>query len=163
MQSFLIILLFFSLFFCITLSEMVYNIFWLVIIYILSAIILIILGNNYLPLLLILIYVGAITILFLFTIQMVDVYNKINIIQISMLFFLCFFIKKQSSNHFILNFYNDSFIFFFGNVFFNNFILIILLTIILLIGLIGVLFLLIENSISKKQNTFLQIKRNIIY
>lgn len=142
---------------------MVYNIFWLVIIYILSAIILIILGNKYLPLLLILIYVGAITILFLFTIQMVDVYNKINIIQISILFFLCFFIKKQSSNYQILNFFNDSFIFFFGNVFFNNFILIILLTVILLIGLIGVLFLLIENSISKKQNSLLQIKRNIIY
>ena len=162
MQSFLIILLFISLFFCITLSEMVYNIFWLVIIYILSAIILVILGNKYLPLLLILIYVGAITILFLFTIQMVDVYNKLNIIQISILFFLCFFIKKQSIFYPKLNFYNDSFIYFFGNVFFNNFILIILLTMILLIGLIGVLFLLIENSISKKQNSLQQIKRNIL-
>lgn len=162
MQSFLIILLFISLFFCITLSEMVYNIFWLVIIYILSAIILVILGNKYLPLLLILIYVGAITILFLFTIQMVDVYNKLNIIQISILFFLCFFIKKQSIFYPKLNFYNDSFIYFFGNVFFNNFILIILLTMILLIGLIGVLFLLIENTISKKQNSLQQIKRNIL-
>ncbi len=51
----------------------IHSVFWLVLVFLNSSILLILLGFNFIPLMLIIVYVGAIAILFLFVIMMLDI------------------------------------------------------------------------------------------
>ena len=125
---------------------MVYNIFWLVIVYIISSILLLYLKKEFIPLLIILIYVGAIAILFLFTIQMVDNFKKNENLPIIILILLFFTFNKEFNLNEELLLNNNYLIENLGFIFYNYYLLIIILTIFLFISLIGVLFLLVENE-----------------
>lgn len=51
----------------------IHSVFWLVLVFLNSAALLLLLGFNFIPLMLIIVYVGAIAILFLFVIMMLDI------------------------------------------------------------------------------------------
>ena len=51
----------------------IHSVFWLVLVFLNSSILLILLGFNFIPLMLIIVYVGTIAILFLFVIMMLDI------------------------------------------------------------------------------------------
>lgn len=51
----------------------IHSVFWLVLVFLNSSILLLLLGYNFLPLMIIIVYVGAIAILFLFVIMMLDI------------------------------------------------------------------------------------------
>lgn len=61
----------------------IHSVFWLVLVFLNSAILLILLGFNFIPLMLIIVYVGAIAILFLFVIMMLDILQLRRIESIS--------------------------------------------------------------------------------
>ena len=51
----------------------IHSVFWLVLVFLNSSALLLILGFNFVPLMLVIVYVGAIAILFLFVIMMLDI------------------------------------------------------------------------------------------
>lgn len=61
----------------------IHSVFWLILVFLNSSILLILLGFNFIPLMLIIVYVGAIAILFLFVIMMLDILQLRRIESIS--------------------------------------------------------------------------------
>lgn len=153
------------------------SIFWLVGVFILSGIILIILEIYYVALFIIIIYVGAITILFLFVIMMIDVnyintiYSIKNIIPIITLMFSLIILQiwlkiilypihyTQIKEWFFKDLDNIKII---GYWFYNDhFYFVLIITILLLIAMIGAVVITLENIlITKKQILFKQHSRN---
>lgn len=73
----------------------IHSVFWLVLVFLNSSILLILLGFNFIPLMLIIVYVGAIAILFLFVIMMLDILQLRRIESISNIIpmVLCVFVN----------------------------------------------------------------------
>lgn len=73
----------------------IHSVFWLVLVFLNTSALLILLGFNFIPLMLIVVYVGAIAILFLFVIMMLDILQLRRIESISNIIplVLCIFIN----------------------------------------------------------------------
>lgn len=73
----------------------IHSVFWLVLVFLNTSALLILLGFNFIPLMLIVVYVGAIAILFLFVIMMLDILQLRRIESISNVIplVLCIFIN----------------------------------------------------------------------
>lgn len=76
----------------------IHSVFWLVLVFLNSSILLLLLGYNFLPLMIIIVYVGAIAILFLFVIMMLDIIQlkKVESITNTIPIILCVFINCLS-------------------------------------------------------------------
>jgi len=76
----------------------IHSVFWLVLVFLNSSILLLLLGYNFLPLMIIIVYVGAIAILFLFVIMMLDIIQLKRIESITNIIpmTLCIFINCLS-------------------------------------------------------------------
>ena len=76
----------------------IHSVFWLVLVFLNSSILLILLGFNFIPLMLIIVYVGAIAILFLFVIMMLDILQLRRIESITNIIpiVLCVFVNVLS-------------------------------------------------------------------
>lgn len=173
--SFFSVLLLVSVFMTISSYNPIHSVFWLVIVFLQSSIFLISLSYEFLGFMLIIIYVGAIAILFLFVIMMLDIFqlSKISnfnniipiiVLLISQLLFLNqvndsdlrikhikdWFISKSSHIDIISEtLYND-----FGLIF-------IIISILLLVAMVGAIVLTLEtNEITKKQALVVQHQRN---
>ena len=146
---------------CILSLNPIYSVTWLIISFVLLASFMLINGFDFLPLLIIIVYVGAISILFLFIVMMIEIkkldFNFYNIIPI--LLYLLFFIyssetinQKLSCNITLMSkvLYSDYYV------------ILILLSLILLIAMIGVIILtLTVNDLTRKQNIMVQKKRTV--
>lgn len=156
----------------------IHSVFWLVMVFLNSSSILILLGFDFIPLMLIIVYVGAIAILFLFVIMMLDVIQLKNIESINNVIplVLCIFINVLTQ--ILLHFKNY-------NLFMNvnsielwqlesnsqvNIIAkviysfysypFIIISLLLLVAMIGAIVLVLDlNTISKKQNLLNQHQR----
>nr|WJJ70021.1 NADH dehydrogenase subunit 6 [Physonectae sp.] len=157
----------------------IHSVFWLVFIFLTTSGLLISLGLNFIPLIIIIIYVGAIAILFLFVIMMLDIIELIEISSINnilpILFIiginisleLLFVFKNNFENYINLSFINWSFeninqIYLIGCIIYSDYFYpFILISILLLIAMIGAIVLTLELSIiTKKQILINQHQRN---
>lgn len=172
-------ILFFSLFTILT-QNTIFSVLSLILVFFGSALILLQFGLDYIPLILIIIYVGALSILFLFVIMMLNIkiantkFNKLNfvIIFISLLSFLIFWDLLQEyygintlqnlSNHNIMNFINkENPIISIGYYLFNYLnTYMYLSSLILFIAMLGSVSLVLEpHKLIKSQNIYQQISR----
>ena len=173
--GFFTILILLSVFMTITSINPIHSIFWLVLTFLLSSTLLILLRLDFLPLIMIIIYVGAIAILFLFVIMMLDVVeinnisnNNISIILILLTIFtvsqIILFCKfKMDNTKFLENwtFENLDQIQLIGSLIYTNlFFILILISILLLIAMVGVIILTLESTLSKHQDLINQHYRN---
>ena len=173
--GFFTVLILFSVFMTITSINPIHSIFWLVLTFLLSSSLLIFLKLNFLPLIMIIIYVGAIAILFLFVIMMLDVVdiknlsnNNISIILILLTIFIVsqviLFCKfKMNNTNFLESwtFENLDQIHLIGSIIYTNlFFILILISILLLIAMVGVIILTLESTLSKHQDLIDQHYRN---
>lgn len=158
----------------------IHSVFWLVMVFISTSGFFITLDFQFISLILIIIYVGAITILFLFVIMMLDVIqlkkaNKINhaipiivITSVNFLIQLWFSIGETKGNNWIpswvkewdfntLNTINSL-----GNMLYDEFMIpFILVSLLLLIAMIGAIVLTLElGSLTKRQSLSHQHQRN---
>jgi len=155
----------------------IHSIFWLVLVFIYSAGLLISLNFEFIALMIIIIYVGAITILFLFVIMMIDItqLTKIssinNIIPLMLIIFVnillqSWWILKSSYFYYNTKFFkwefNKSHIINIGNNLYSEYALpLLLLSLLLLIAMVGAILLTLElNLIIKKQDLSNQHQRN---
>lgn len=159
----------------------IHSILWLVFIYINSAAALLSVNIEFVPLILIIVYVGAIAILFCFALMMLDTLNQENFsvkkpysgIILIIIFIIYFFyniinakVFYFTSTQFLINwdFNNFSDFHLFANLFYTSyFIVFSLITIILLIGLVGVLWINLQSSISSKHQIISQQQQRTLY
>lgn len=145
----------------------IHSVFWLVMVFIQSAILSIILTYNYLGLIIIIIYVGAIAILFLFMIMMLDIFQLKtatqlnNIIPIILLVCWQVWFGLKMQNHNEIYPYTkgwkmdyESHIILFGKTIYNDLgFLLIISSFILLVAMVGTIVITLEkNNITRKQN-----------
>nr|YP_010890166.1 NADH dehydrogenase subunit 6 [Halistemma rubrum]WJJ70214.1 NADH dehydrogenase subunit 6 [Halistemma rubrum] len=174
--NFFFIILMFSAFMTVTSSNPIQSVFWLVLSFLTGSSLLICLQLDFLPLVLIIVYVGAIVILFLFVIMMLEitqhnrspVYNVLPILIIfsitgigNMLILLKIknFNKHEIFNNWSFNNIND--LYSIGVILYTNyFIPLVILTILLLVGLVGAILLGLETSERRKQEMGIQQRRN---
>ena len=172
------ILICFSSLMCINSLNPIHSIFWLVNIFFFSFGLLVDLNLEFLSLLIIMIYVGAIVILFLFVIMMLDIIkikktinlnNIIPIISMCLLILIIFFSSKENLTKVIIskNLINLKWVIFsqfhiFSLDFYSNHCInFILVSILLTIGIIGAIILALTNDFNfKKQKIFIQHFRN---
>ena len=153
----------------------IHSVFWLVLVFLQSSILLVSLSYEFLGLMLVIIYVGAIAILFLFVIMMLDIFqistvvNFNNILPISFLlisqvlfmssnfsssikfisFDSWFFLKENQISLLSKTVYNDL-----GFVF-------LVISILLLVAMVGAIILTLEvNEVTRKQKLSFQHHRN---
>lgn len=153
----------------------IHSVFWLVIVFLQSSIFLISLSYEFLGFMLIIIYVGAIAILFLFVIMMLDIFqltkisNFNNIIPIVILFlFQLIFLDKVNDNNLEVTHIKDWFISksshidIISETLYNDFgVIFIIISILLLVAMVGAIVLTLEvNEITKKQLLTNQHQRN---
>lgn len=154
----------------------IHSVFWLVLVFIQSASLLISLKFEFLGLMLIIIYVGAIAILFLFVIMMLDIFQLSKIMKVYHIFPILILLSYQlyiskienlGINFFINNIINWEFqyksqIHILSQILYGEYSLpFILISILLLIAMVGAIVLTLENSlITKKQYLSVQHHRN---
>ena len=153
----------------------IHSVFWLVIVFLQSSIFLISLSYEFLGFMLIIIYVGAIAILFLFVIMMLDIFqlskisNFNNIVPITLLLmFQLLFYNQINENDLKINHVIDWFVLKSSHVdmisetLYNDFgIVFIIISILLLVAMVGAIILTLEtNEITKKQILVSQHQRN---
>lgn len=154
----------------------IHSIFWLVLVFIYSAGVLISLNFKFIALMLIIIYVGAITILFLFVIMMIDISQLIkiptinNIIPLMLIIFVNillqswwifkspYFYNNKSSEWKI----NNPDILNLGSNLYSEYALpLLLISLLLLVAMVGAILLTLElNLITKRQELVIQHHRN---
>lgn len=158
----------------------VHSVFWLVVLFINSSIFLISLGFDFLPLILIIIYVGAITILFLFVIMMLDILQLKKLDFINNIIPIIIIISVNILVQSWWNFSKST------SIFYNNIILekwnlkilnqlsslgfllyvdyssyFIIISLLLLVGMVGAIILTLELSkLTKRQHLSVQHQRN---
>nr|WJJ70125.1 NADH dehydrogenase subunit 6 [Praya sp.] len=174
--DFIIIMIIFSIIMIILSINPIHSIFWLILTFLFSSALFLFLDLDYIPFIIIIIYVGAITIIFLFVIMMLEIVDIIKVtsiynilpfliiintnIVLKILLFKNYKIKSYNNWYFKNNndIYNISNILYTKNYFF-----LLLLSILLLIAMIGAISLTLEiNNITKKQQLINQHQRNCI-
>nr|YP_010890033.1 NADH dehydrogenase subunit 6 [Apolemia rubriversa]WJJ70045.1 NADH dehydrogenase subunit 6 [Apolemia rubriversa] len=177
--DFFSLLILFSTIMCIISFNPIHSIFWLVFIFLSSSGFLISLGLDFIPLIIIIIYVGAIAILFLFVIMMIDIIQLkeitsiINIIPIliivtiNIILQLLFIFKediKFDNNLNLLNwtFENLNQVDLISSIIYSDYFYpLLLISILLLIAMIGAIVLTLElGLITKRQSLSIQHQRN---
>lgn len=152
------------------------SVFWLVLSFLISSALLITLKLDFIPLIIIIVYVGAIVILFLFVVMMLEVIEYDRTPIYNTLPILIFFSVISTQNLFIrlnveitenlspyveLSFNASDHLSLIGGLIYTTYILpFVTLTILLLVGLVGVILLALENGERKKQQLNIQQKRN---
>lgn len=169
------LLLLVSTFMTISSYNPIHSVFWLVIVFLQSSILMMSLGYEFLGLMLIIIYVGAIAILFLFVIMMLDIFQLSKIIDFSNILPILFLSLLQISMVFLIDtaslkleyvkdwfFKQESQIVLLSNLLYNNFaLLFLIISILLLIAMVGAIVLTLEISIiTRKQSLSTQHQRN---
>ena len=173
-----VFLIFFSLNIVFT-KNTIYSLLSLILVFFFSSFLFIQLGLDYIPLIFIIIYVGALSVLFLFVIMMLNIKiysQRNNLFYIFFLSFICYFVFYYI---YYLEFAEIGFLsvsnFYFGTLYSNKNIIIILgillfsthsiymyLTgLVLFIGILGSVYLVLEvpKNLSKTQKPFQQIGR----
>ena len=169
------ILILFSAFNSILSYNPIYSVFWLVLLFIQSAILSIMLAYEYLGFVIVIIYIGAIAILFLFVIMMLDIFqlkvvtqfNNMIPIIILVCWEFCFGVKMQ----FYVEIYRqtqdwrldyDSHALLLGKTIYNDLgFLLVITSFLLLVSMIGAIIITLEiNELTKKQNLSSQYYRN---
>lgn len=152
------------------------SVFWLVIVFLFTGCLLITLNINYISLLMVIIYIGAIAILFLFVIMMLDILqikkiNSIeNILPITFIFMVTLLTQSwiKINNNVLYtqiknwNFNNLDHIFIISKWLYNDqSFIIIIISLLLLISMVGAIVLTLELSlITKRQILIEQQQRN---
>lgn len=169
------LLLLVSTFMTISSYNPIHSVFWLVIVFLQSSILIMSLNYEFLGLMLIIIYVGAIAILFLFVIMMLDIFQLSKIIDFSNILPILFLTLLQVLMIFLIDttdlklgyirdwfFKQESQIILLSNILYNNFaLLFLIISILLLIAMVGAIILTLEiNIITKRQNLSIQHQRN---
>lgn len=169
------LLLLVSTFMTISSYNPIHSVFWLVIVFLQSSILMMSLSYEFLGLMLIIIYVGAIAILFLFVIMMLDIFQLSKIVDFSNILPILFLSLLQISMVFLINtaslklgyvkdwfFKQESQIVLLSNVLYNNFaLLFLIISILLLIAMVGAMVLTLEiGIITRKQSLSIQHQRN---
>nr|AER54546.1 NADH dehydrogenase subunit 6 [Millepora sp. EK-2011] len=169
------ILILFSAFNSILSHNPIHSVFWLVLLFIQSAILSIMLAYEYLGFVIVIIYIGAIAILFLFVIMMLDIFqlkvvtqfNNMIPIIILVCWEFCFGVKMQ----FYVEIYRqtqdwrldyDSHALLLGKTIYNDLgFLLVITSFLLLVSMIGAIIITLEiNELTKKQNLSSQHYRN---
>lgn len=169
------ILILFSAFNSILSYNPIHSVFWLVLLFIQSAILSIMLAYEYLGFVIVIIYIGAIAILFLFVIMMLDIFqlkvftqfNNMIPIIILVCWEFCFGVKMQ----FYVEIYRqtqdwrldyDSHALLLGKTIYNDLgFLLVITSFLLLVSMIGAIMITLEiNELTKKQNLSSQHHRN---
>ena len=169
------ILILFSAFNSILSYNPIHSVFWLVLLFIQSAILSIMLAYEYLGFVIVIIYIGAIAILFLFVIMMLDIFqlkvvtqfNNMIPIIILVCWEFCFGVKIQ----FYVEIYRqtqdwrldyDSHALLLGKTIYNDLgFLLVITSFLLLVSMIGAIIITLEiNELTKKQNLSSQHYRN---
>nr|YP_010889994.1 NADH dehydrogenase subunit 6 [Bargmannia elongata]WJJ69981.1 NADH dehydrogenase subunit 6 [Bargmannia elongata] len=157
----------------------IHSVFWLVFVFLSSSGLLISLGLNFIPLMLVIIYVGAIAILFLFVIMMLDIIQLkeitsitniipiIFIVSVNIILELLILFKKGFLIDNYINFTSWSFenidqIYLIGNIIYSNYFYpLLLISLLLLIAMVGAIVLTLElGEITRKQSLCAQHQRN---
>lgn len=168
------LVLIFSVLMTISSYNPIHSVFWLVLVFINSSLFIISLGFEFLGFILIIIYVGAITILFLFVIMMLDIfqiskiYDYNNILPILFFCIFQFFINLDlifffSKNNFTYwNIESSSNLKVIANLLYCDLgIVFIIISILLLVAMVGAIVLTLDkHSASKKQLLSNQHQRN---
>lgn len=167
------LLLLFAVIMTITSFNPIHSVFWLVVVFIQSACFMLTLGFEFLGFMLIIIYVGAITILFLFVIMMLDIIQISKISRVYHIFPILILIISQFlfsieyswiklpwTNNWEFNFTNQ--IHSLGGIIYSDYaLLFILISILLLIAMVGAIVLTLEiGHITKRQYLTIQHQRN---
>jgi NADH-quinone oxidoreductase subunit J len=174
---FLLLNILICLVFCINCNNPVYSVLFLMLAFINLFLILIYIGNTFVPTMILFIYVGAMSILLIFVLMLVDVkiwfvkkdFKYLNVLFISLIsFFIIYFFYKSSYffiivykyaswrlTDFIAILYTYSDIVSIGFYLFNfNFFPFVIISLILFVALIGSISIVIfKNNSSKKQST----------
>nr|YP_010890117.1 NADH dehydrogenase subunit 6 [Agalma clausi]WJJ70153.1 NADH dehydrogenase subunit 6 [Agalma clausi] len=174
--NFFSVILMFSAVMTVVAPNPIQSVFWLVLSFLAGSALLISLRLDFIPLVLIIVYVGAIVILFLFVVMMLEVnqQNKspvYNVIPIMLVFSVLgtegIFIRSkikifgQSISYEGMTFNYDDHLHIIGEILYTNYIFpFIILTILLLIGLVGAIMLGLEASDRRKQELSTQQRRN---
>ena len=157
----------------------IHSILWLVFVFLLSSGLLISMGIDFIPLMIIIIYVGAITILFLFVIMMLDIIqireitsithiipilivSSVNVIlQLTILFSTDYY-SGNTISYMSWSFDNANQILSIASILYSEYFYpLVLLSILLIIAMVGAIALTIElGSITRKQVLYLQHHRN---
>nr|WJJ69955.1 NADH dehydrogenase subunit 6 [Physalia sp.]CUS58594.1 TPA: NADH dehydrogenase subunit 6 [Physalia physalis] len=157
----------------------IHSILWLVFVFLLSSGLLISMGIDFIPLMIIIIYVGAITILFLFVIMMLDIIqireitsithiipilivSSVNVIlQLTILFSTDYY-SGNTISYMSWSFDNANQILSIASILYSEYFYpLVLLSILLIIAMVGAIALTIElGSITRKQALYLQHHRN---
>jgi len=149
----------------------IHSVFWLVLVFLNSSALLILLGFNFIPLMLIIVYVGAIAILFLFVIMMLDILQLkrtesiLNILPIIFCIFInilsqiIFYFKNYNLIININNLFNwelnsGSQINFISKILYSYYSYpFLIISLLLLVAMVGAIILVLDlGSITKKQN-----------
>jgi len=152
----------------------IHSVFWLVVVFLQSSFLLLSLGFDFIGLILVIIYVGAIAILFLFVIMMLDIYQlkKSSIIfhVLPLVFLVVWYfltlkqLKLEFSFLWLLNWNTttSSHLFNLSDCFYSEFVLpFIVLSLLLLVAMVGAIILTLESGIlTRKQFLSRQHHRN---
>lgn len=170
--SFLIII---STIITITSLNPIHSVFWLVITFIQASFIILALGFEFIGIILVIIYVGAIAILFLFVVMMLDVLqlseeSKILHLMPILLIVSCSMFLSNKINFSITEYYSvdmwklsyESQLQILGSIFYSDYaISFILMSILLLIAMIAAIILTLDlGQITRRQNLSTQHQRN---
>ena len=149
----------------------IHSVFWLVLVFLNSAALLLLLGFNFIPLMLIIVYVGAIAILFLFVIMMLDILHlkKIdsitNIIPIIIVtftniivylywFFSDFNIKAHFNSSIIWNLDINSQVNVIGSLLYTYYAYpFIMISLLLLVAMVGAIILVLDLGLITRRQT----------
>lgn len=152
----------------------IHSVFWLVLVFIQSAFLLVSIGFEFIGLMLIIIYVGAIAILFLFVIMMLDILQLSKISRVYHIFPILFILTSQliviyfnaefSENHWYWLWNNNLLdqIHSLGISIYSDFsLMFILISVLLLIAMVGAIVLTLESGeITRRQILTYQHQRN---
>lgn len=140
----------------------IHSVFWLVLVFLNSSILLILLGFNFIPLMLIIVYVGAIAILFLFVIMMLDILQLrriesisniipivvcvfVNVLTYVLLYFKDFSIYVNFSNSNLWNLNSESQVNFIAKSLYSFYgYPFIIISLLLLVAMIGAIILVLD-------------------
>ena len=143
----------------------IHSVFWLVLVFLNSSILLILLGFNFIPLMLIIVYVGAIAILFLFVIMMLDILQLrriesisniipivicifVNILTYVLLYFKDYSLTIKFSNSNIWNLNSESQINFIAKSLYSFYSYpFIIISLLLLVAMVGAIILVLDLGI----------------
>ena len=158
----------------------IHSVFWLVLLFLNTSSLLILLGFNFIPLMLIIVYVGAIAILFLFVIMMLDILQLKKVESISNIIpiILCIFINVLTQSILYFKEYNiilnlndlstwyiksDSQVSFIAKILYSYYSYpFIIISLLLLVAMIGAIILVLDLGVLSRKQTLVDQHQRLI-